>query len=103
MASVTFEKGGRELPEIFLVPPHDRPSRARKHHCSQLEQVQEAARRVEQSATDFLQGDTSRFAAREAASAIQCIQLPGSIQYSPAGCRRIAGSTRSGAAVTAAP
>lgn len=64
MASVTLEQGGLELPEIFLVPSDERPARKKKTRPDQLEQIREAARRLERFATDFLEGDLSRFAAR---------------------------------------
>lgn len=68
MASVTLEhENGSELPEIELVPAEDRPVRrptGRKMPSGQLEQIREAARRVEEYGQDFLAGDVNRFLAR---------------------------------------
>ena len=63
VASVKLEHDGRELSEIYLVPVHERPltGTRRKHPASQLEQLHEAARRLERYGTDFLAGDLSRF------------------------------------------
>ena len=64
VASVMLEHDGRELSEIYLVPVHERPlpGTRRKHKpASQLEQLHEAARRLERYGTDFLAGDLSRF------------------------------------------
>jgi hypothetical protein len=67
MASVMLEhEDGLELPAIDLVPPEDRPGtkgKRRKVQPGQLEQVREAARRLEQHGADFLRGDASRFLA----------------------------------------
>ena len=62
VASVMLEHDGRELSEISLVPVHERPLTTRKKQpASQLEQLHEAARRLERYGTDFLAGDLSRF------------------------------------------
>jgi hypothetical protein len=63
MASVTLEHDGRELPEIDLVPMDERPvaARQRKSSPGQLEQLREAAARLERYGADFLGGDLSRF------------------------------------------
>ena len=67
MASVMLEhENGLELPAIDLVPPEDRPGtkgKRRKVQPGQLEQVREAARRLEEHGADFLRGDASRFLA----------------------------------------
>jgi hypothetical protein len=68
MASVMLEhESGLELAEIDLVPVKDRPGRKKtrsKEPSGQLQQVREAARRLEQHGTDFLAGDVRRFLAR---------------------------------------
>lgn len=65
IASVMLEhESGLELPEIDLVPPAHRPGtkgNPRKVQPGQLEQVREAARRLEEYGADFLSGDESRF------------------------------------------
>jgi hypothetical protein len=63
MASVTLESDGRELSEIDLVPPEARrPAEAgRKRPRTQLEQVRDAAERLERYGSDYLGGDLSRF------------------------------------------
>lgn len=65
MASVMLEhESGLELSEIYLVPAEDRPVRRhtrRKSHSGQLQQIREAAQRVERYAQDFLAGDLGRF------------------------------------------
>jgi hypothetical protein len=63
MASVTLEHCGRELSEISLVPVSGRPlaGTRRKQPPGQLEQLREAAGRLERYGTDFLAGDLSRF------------------------------------------
>jgi len=63
MASVTLEHDGRELSEIYLVPPDVRPQREarRARALTQLEQLREAAERLERYGADFLSGDLSHF------------------------------------------
>jgi hypothetical protein len=63
MASVTLEHDGRELSEIYLVPVDERPlaGARRKQPAGQLEQLREAAGRLERYGADFLGGDLSRF------------------------------------------
>jgi len=63
MASVTLEHDGRELSEIYLVPPNMRKTAiaGRKGPATQLEQIREAAARLERYGADFLVGDVSRF------------------------------------------
>ena len=64
-ATVMLEhEDGLELPEIYMVPPEHRPqtrAERRKLPPGQLEQVREAARRLEEYGADFLAGDTRRF------------------------------------------
>ena len=64
-ASVTLEhESGFELPEIYLVPAEDRPGTKGKRsqaQAGQLQQVRDAARRLEEHGADFLAGDASRF------------------------------------------
>lgn len=64
MASVMLEHDGLELGEIELVPAAERPRAMRKGQPGQLEQIREAARRLEKHGADFLRGDTSRFLTR---------------------------------------
>ena len=68
MASVTLEHDdGLELSEIDLVPLEDRPrqkGKSRNMQSGQLQQVREAARRLEAHGADFLAGDLTRFRAR---------------------------------------
>jgi hypothetical protein len=68
IASVMLEhESGLELPEIDLVPPVHRPAtkgNPGKGRPGQLEQVREAARRLEEYGADFLAGDESRFLAK---------------------------------------
>ena len=65
MASVTLEHDdGLELSEIDLVPLEDGPRRkgkSRNIQSGQLQQVREAARRLEAHGADFLAGDLARF------------------------------------------
>lgn len=63
MARVTLEYDGRELSEIYLVPVDERPvaETPRKQPPGQLEQLCEAAWRLERFGVDFLGGDLSRF------------------------------------------
>ena len=63
MASVTLENDGRELSEIYLVPVDERPAAGtpRKQPGGQLEQLREAAKRLERYGADFLSGDLLRF------------------------------------------
>jgi hypothetical protein len=63
MASVTLEHDGRELSDIALVPPDMTRSTmaGRKRRATQLEQVRDAAERLERYGADFLGGDVSRF------------------------------------------
>ena len=63
MVSVTLEHDGRELSEIYLVPVDVRgqAGAGRKRPPDQLEQVREAAERLERYGADFLGGDFSRF------------------------------------------
>jgi hypothetical protein len=63
MTSVTLEHDGRECSESFFMPPHERRPAAtrRKPPPGQLEQVREAAERLERWGVDFLTGDVSRF------------------------------------------
>ena len=63
MASVTLEHDGRELSEIFLMPVDERPlaGARRKPPAGQLEQLREAAWRLERFGADFLGGDLLRF------------------------------------------
>jgi hypothetical protein len=63
MASVTLEHDGRELSEIYLVPTDlRRPAGTRrKRPPDQLQQLREAAERLERYGADFLAGDLSRF------------------------------------------
>ena len=63
MASVTLEHDGRELSEIYLVPVDERPIAGprRKPPPGQLEQLREAAQRLERYGADFLVGDLLRF------------------------------------------
>ena len=67
-ASVMLEHDdGLELGEIDLVPAEDRPPPMRKNksmHSRQLQQIREAARRLERYGGDFLAGDARRFMAR---------------------------------------
>jgi len=67
MASVSLEhEDGLELAEINLVPAEHRPQRNRKRKAGepgQLQQVREAARRLEDHGADFLAGDLRRFLA----------------------------------------
>ena len=64
MASATLEHEGLELDEIYLVPAAHRPGQTgKKHQPTQLTQVREAARRLEQYGADFLGGDVRRFLA----------------------------------------
>jgi hypothetical protein len=61
-ASVMLEYDHRELSEIDLVPANERPASIRgRRHATQLEQVREAARRLERYGGDFLAGDVTRF------------------------------------------
>jgi hypothetical protein len=68
MASVMLEhESGVELAEIDLVPVEDRPRRKKTRSdtpAGQLEQVREAARRLERHGADFVAGDLRRFLAR---------------------------------------
>ena len=68
MASVMLEhENGLELPEIDLVPADERPIRKRtsmKKQSGQLQQIRDAARRLEKYGHDFLAGDVSRFLTR---------------------------------------
>ena len=63
MASVTLEHDSRELSEIYLVPPDVRPppGTRRARPLTQLQQLREAAERLERYGADFLSGDLSRF------------------------------------------
>ena len=64
MASVTLETvDGLELAEIYLVPPEARPDGSKRSRTpvGQLEQIHEAARRLERYGADFLSGDEGRF------------------------------------------
>ena len=65
MASVTLEhEDGLELADIDLVPAENRPSPARKRggtESAQLQQIRDAARRLEEYGADFLAGDLRRF------------------------------------------
>jgi len=63
MASVTLEHDGRELSEIYLVPEDERPLTVprRKSPPDQLEQLRNAAERLERYGADFLGGDLSQF------------------------------------------
>jgi hypothetical protein len=64
VASVTLEHEGLELNEIYLVPSPHRPRQTgKKHQPGQLQQVREAARRLEHYGADFLRGDIGRFLA----------------------------------------
>jgi hypothetical protein len=64
MASVTLEHNGRFLSEIDLVPANERPAPVGgRRQRTQLEQVREAARRLERHGGDFLAGDVTRFLA----------------------------------------
>lgn len=64
-ASVMLEhESGFELSEIDLVPPEDRPGtngKRSKAQAGQLQQVRDAARRLQEHGADFLAGDTTRF------------------------------------------
>jgi hypothetical protein len=68
MASVMLEYEDRlELPESDLVPANERPLRKRsskKKQAGQLQQIRDAARRVEKYGHDFLAGDVSEFLRR---------------------------------------
>ena len=68
IANVTLEhEKGLELAEIDLVPAEYRPGRKRKRRevqPGQLEQIREAAQRLETYGTDFLAGDELRFLAQ---------------------------------------
>jgi len=77
MAHVTLEHGGRELSEIYLVPPEMRPPRRarRARPLTQLEQLREAAERLERYGADFLGGDLSRFL--ETARPLPPYKMPG--------------------------
>ena len=63
-ASITLEHArGLELPEIYLVPKEHRP-RPTKHKKGvnmQLQQVRDAAARLREYGTDFLEGNLTRF------------------------------------------
>jgi hypothetical protein len=63
MASVTLEHDGRELADVYLVPSEFRARRkpGRRPALTQLEQISEAAQRLERHGADFLAGDFSRF------------------------------------------
>jgi len=63
MASITLEHRGRALSEIDLVPADERPASVRGRRNNQLDQVREAARRLERHGGDFLAGDVIRFLA----------------------------------------
>jgi len=67
MASVMLEhENGLELPEIDFVPPKARlgtMGKRRKVQPGQLQQVREAARRLQEHGADFLAGDVTRFLA----------------------------------------
>src|SRR5215510_717101 len=68
VASVMLEHdNGLELAEIDLVLAADRPglkNKRREMQAGQLQQVREAARRLAQYGTDFLEGDLTRFLAQ---------------------------------------
>ena len=68
MASVMLEYEDRlELPESDLVPANERPVRKRsskQKQSGQLQQIRDAARRVEKYGHDFLAGDVSEFLRR---------------------------------------
>ena len=68
MASVDLEhEDGIELAEMYLVPVEDRPRHQRKRKAQvpgQLQEVREAAQRLERHGSDFLSGDLKRFRAR---------------------------------------
>ena len=68
MASVMLEYEDRlELPESDLVPANERPIRKRaskKKESGQLQQIRDAAQRVEKYGHDFLAGDVSEFLTR---------------------------------------
>lgn len=64
MASVMLEHDGLELGEIDLVPAEERPQAMRKERPGQLEQIHEAARRLQTHGADFLRGEMGRFLAR---------------------------------------
>ena len=57
MAAVMLEQDGLELGEIDLVPAEERPQAMPKRQPGQLEQIHEAARRLEKHGADFLRGD----------------------------------------------
>jgi hypothetical protein len=67
MASVMLEhENGLELGEIDLVPAKERPPAMRKSRTmqpGQLQEIREAARRLEKHGADFLRGDATRFLA----------------------------------------
>jgi hypothetical protein len=63
-ASITLEHTrGLELPEIYLVPTEHkpRPTKHKKGVNRQLQQVRDAAARLREYGTDFLEGDLTRF------------------------------------------
>src|SRR3989338_5015249 len=65
LASLTLEHArGLELPEIFLVPKERRQKLTKNQKGgvnTQLQQVRDAAARLREYGTDFLQGDLTRF------------------------------------------
>jgi hypothetical protein len=67
MAAVMLEhENGLQLAEIDLVPHEDRPGHGsdRQGQTGQLQQIREAAQRLEKHGSDFLAGDVTRFLAR---------------------------------------
>jgi hypothetical protein len=64
MAAVMLEHDGLELGEIDFVPAEERPQAMPKGRPGQLEQIHEAARRLEKHGADFLRGEMGRFLAR---------------------------------------
>jgi hypothetical protein len=63
-ASITLEHTrGLELPEIYLTPNErrPRPTKHKKDLNRQLQQVRDAAARLREHGTDFLEGNLTRF------------------------------------------
>lgn len=67
IASITLEHAtGMELSEIFLVPRENRPTfqktkKKKEKENTQLKQIREAAARLREHGSDFLEGNIGRF------------------------------------------
>jgi hypothetical protein len=59
MVLTGFETDGRRLGVIYLVPKAERPQQKRSQ--TQIEQILEAAHRVQEHCRDLLDGDLTRF------------------------------------------